>query len=78
MSEETIAIWLSRPVLELMKAPPRSKPAMISGIRMVVSRNPRVRMRSMYSRRAMSQTLCIDGTYFYFFEQGRGNSVAVA
>src|SRR6266702_2946891 len=36
---------------------PKANPAMISGIMIVVMRNPRVRMRSMYSRCAISQTL---------------------
>src|ERR1035437_4035661 len=60
VSEETTAMCVSEFALEPRKMLPKMNPAMMTGIITVVMTNPRVRMRSMYSRRAISQTLCIE------------------
>src|SRR5580704_9253865 len=74
VSEETTAMWVSGLALEPRKILPKTKPARMTGIIMVVMRKPRVRMRSTYSRRAISQTLSIlvDPFHFIFIEQFNG------
>src|SRR5208283_969206 len=52
-------------------------PPMMSGIMRVVMRKPRVRMRSRYSRRAMSQTLCIEAASVELVELGHGEFAAI-
>src|ERR1035437_8767690 len=56
---------------------PKMNPAMMSGIMTVVMMNPRVRMRSRYSRRAMSQTLIIEVALLRLVELGHGEFPAV-
>src|ERR1035437_4790076 len=57
VSEDTTAMRISGAVLELRRTLPKMNSPMMTGIMTVVMRNPRVRMRSKYSRCAISQTL---------------------
>src|SRR5664280_356738 len=76
-SELTMAMWVPGSDFELTKALPNSNAPMMSGIMTVVMRNPRVRTRSTYSRRAMSQTLCIEAAFVGMVELGHGEWVAI-
>src|SRR5271163_2262638 len=60
VSDETMAMCAEDFVRDARYPLPKTKPPMRSGIRMVATRNALVRMRSRYSRLAMSQMLCID------------------
>ena len=72
-----MAMWAPDSDFELTKALPKINPPMMSGIMTVVMRKPRVRMRSMYSRRAMSQTLCIEAASVGLVELGHGEFAAI-
>src|SRR5271163_923675 len=68
VSGETMAMWEAGLLRAAPMALTRPPPIMISGIRTVITTKERVRMRSRYSRFAMSQTLCI-GFASYGFDE---------
>ena len=77
VSEETTAKWVSGFSFEPKNMLTKMNTAMRNGIMIVVMRKPRVRIRSMYSRRAMSQTLCIEAVSVGLVELGHGKFAAI-
>src|ERR1700722_11246357 len=55
-------------------ATPNSPPPISSGIKIVAIKNPLVLIRSVYSRFAISQTLCIDDTSSFLVTKTRAHA----